>query len=57
MRDNFGPVVVPPDSYLMMGDNRDRSCDGRYWGPVQKRYVKGKAWVLYWPPSRMGSVH
>jgi signal peptidase I len=57
MRDNFGPVVVPPDAYLMMGDNRDRSCDGRYWGPVQKKYVKGKAWVLYWPPSRMGGAH
>jgi len=57
MRDNFGPVVVPPDAYLMMGDNRDRSCDGRYWGPVQKKYIKGKAWVIYWPPSRMGGVN
>ncbi|MBI5242059.1 MAG: signal peptidase I [Elusimicrobia bacterium] len=56
IRDNFGPVVVPPEAYLMMGDNRDRSCDGRYWGPVQKKYLKGKAWVLYWPPSRMGGI-
>ena len=56
MRDQFGPIVVPPDAYLMMGDNRDRSCDGRYWGPVQKKYLKGKAWVKYWPPSRMGGI-
>jgi signal peptidase I len=56
MKDNFGPVLVPSGSYFMMGDNRDRSCDGRYWGPVQKKYLKGKAWVIYWPPSRMGGI-
>jgi signal peptidase I len=55
-RDFFGPVKVPPHSYFMMGDNRDHSCDSRYWGPVEERYVKGNAWFLYWPPSRMGSV-
>lgn len=56
-RDFFGPVVVPPDSYFMMGDNRDHSCDSRYWGPVPEKYVKGNAWFLYWPPSRMGAAH
>jgi signal peptidase I len=55
-RDSFGPVTVPPKSYFMMGDNRDHSCDSRYWGPVPEKYVKGNAWFLYWPPSRMGSV-
>jgi signal peptidase I len=55
-RDFFGPVVVPPDSYFMMGDNRDHSCDSRYWGPVPEKYVKGNAWFLYWPPSRMGAA-
>jgi signal peptidase I len=55
-RDFFGPVVVPPDSYFMMGDNRDHSCDSRYWGPVPEKYVKGNAWFRYWPPSRMGAV-
>lgn len=57
IRDDFGPIKVPPGSYFMMGDNRDESCDSRFWGPVQDRYIKGQAWFVYWPPSRMGTIH
>jgi len=53
VRDNFGPVKVPKNSYFVMGDNRDRSCDSRYWGPVPEYLIKGKAWFIYWPPKRM----
>lgn len=56
MRDTFGPVIVPPGNYMVMGDNRDRSCDSRFWGPVPDRDIKGKAWLVYWPLTRMGTV-
>ena len=55
-KDFMGPVKVPEKSYFMMGDNRDHSCDSRYWGPVPESFVKGKAWFIYWPPSRMKVV-
>jgi signal peptidase I len=52
IRDNFGPVVVPPGTYFVMGDNRDRSYDGRFWGPMPDSNLKGRAWLLYLPFSR-----
>lgn len=47
-RDNFGPVTVPAGKLLMMGDNRDRSYDGRYWGFVDTNLVEGRAILIYW---------
>jgi signal peptidase I len=49
VRDNFGPVIVPQGCYFALGDNRDQSFDSRYWGPVEDKYVKGRALALYWP--------
>ena len=43
-----GEVVVPPNSYFAMGDNRDSSLDGRYWGFVPRENIIGKPLVIYW---------
>lgn len=42
------PTTLPPDRYLMMGDNRDLSNDSRIWGTIRLADMKGPAFVLYW---------
>jgi len=47
VRDNYGPITVPPGYFFMMGDNRDNSYDSRFWGPVSKEHILAKATILY----------
>lgn len=48
-----GPVVVPEHNYLMMGDNRGNSYDGRWWGFLHEDRFIGRAVVLFWPFNRV----
>jgi signal peptidase I len=43
-----GEIVVPPNNYFAMGDNRDSSLDSRYWGFVPRENIIGKPLIIYW---------
>ncbi len=53
---DFGPVTVKPDSYFVMGDHRISSNDSRVFGPVESRYIYGRAVFAYWPVDHFGSL-
>lgn len=46
-RDNWGPLVVPEDAYMLLGDNRDESWDSRFVGFIPRDVIRGKAMFIY----------
>lgn len=49
-------IVVPKDSYFVLGDNSASSKDSRYWGFVPKKDVLGQAMFIYWPVQRIRKI-
>jgi len=50
------PIVVPEDHVLVLGDNRTNSTDGRSFGPIPIDSVVGRAFMIMWPPGRIGGL-
>ena len=54
---SMAEMVVPDDSYFMMGDHRSISSDSREFGPVERSLIYGKAVFVYWPAHDAGVLH
>ncbi len=55
--ENLPAEKIPPHMYLMMGDNRNNSFDGRGWGLVPREWIIGRAELVWWPPKRIHIPH
>ena len=53
---SYAEIVIPEDTYFMMGDHRSISSDSREFGPVERSLIYGKAVFVYWPARDLGVV-
>jgi signal peptidase I len=53
---SYSELVVPRNSYFVLGDHRTMSSDSREFGPVNERYIYGKAVFGYWPMEKLGRL-
>ncbi len=53
---NMPPKKIPDDEYFVLGDNRNHSNDSHSCWTVPSENIVGKAWFVYWPPSKWGSI-
>jgi signal peptidase I len=53
---NWGPLVVPADSFFVMGDNRNDSYDSRYWGFLGRDRIRGSPFLVYFSYDRNGRL-
>jgi signal peptidase I len=47
--EDYGPKVIDPGYYFVMGDHRNNSSDSRHWGQVPKKYIIGRVQLRWWP--------
>lgn len=52
-QDNLGPTKIPPEQYFVMGDNRPRSSDSRRFGPIPRKNILGKIFIVWWPLNQV----
>jgi signal peptidase I len=53
---HLAPIEIPPGRFFLMGDNRGNCADSRYWGPVARDQIIGRAVATYWPLGRIGGA-
>lgn len=49
----WGPVLIPPNVYVVLGDNRNASADSHVWGFLPRQDIVGRAYKIYWPPAHI----
>ena len=53
---SYGPLKIPEGKLCVMGDNRNNSHDSRAWGLLDRRFVKGRADMKFWPVNHIGLI-